>query len=274
MFPMRILFFCLFSLFIGCTSADRNKKTRLKGEFIYRRSCESFFSPPTPQLKQKQSYPWENSYVGNFPRITKEFFRCKGSHLNPLITYQRESKEPLFLRDCQGADHHGLPLKGNQEFIYPCLIELLNYIQEKTGRRVILTSGHRCPQHNTYCDPTPKGYGSKHMLGAEVDFYLEGLEFNPEESIALLQNYYSETLPFKTKKEFCEFTRYDRPDRTVKTPPWYNKEIFIKLYQSDEERNPDNQHPFPYVSVQVRYDRENDSKVLFDAKATQRFLRH
>ena len=31
------------------------------------------------------------------------------------------------------------------------------------------------------------------------------------------------------------------------TIPWFNKEIFIKLYRKSEGRDGDNRHPYPYL---------------------------
>ena len=44
--------------------------------------------------------------------------------------------------------------------------------------------------------------------------------------------------------------------------PWQNKEILIKLYQKDEGRDLDNRHPHPYISIQVRYDRDRGEPVV------------
>ena len=206
--------------------------------------------------------------MGGFPRITKEFFRCKGNPLNPVVVQERGEKEPLYYRDCRGGRRHGLPLKEGHEFVYPCLIDLLNYVQEKTGKRVVITTGHRCPMHNTYCDYTPYSWGSKHMLGAEVDFYVEGIEENPEEIIELLKAYYKED------NEYEAFMRYEREGLNISTPPWYNKEIFIKLYLPDEGRDYDNQHPYPYIGMQLRYDREEKKRVVFTQAQAQNYLRH
>lgn len=253
--PLLILFLCL-------TACKQTDKKTYRGEYIYRCHHESFYTPTLPQPQERAPYPWEGRYVGNFPRITKNFFRCKGSRLNPPLEQGR---------DCQG-DSHGLPLCDGKEFIYPCLLELLNYIQEKTCKRVVITTGHRCPLHNTYCDP--KNWTSKHLIGAEVDFYVEGLEENPALIIQLIQNYYQETPPFAEQKEYITFQRYEKPGLNVATPPWFNKEIFIKLYREGEGRDPDNPFTHPYLCLQVRYDRDKKQVVQFDTKQAQNYLRY
>lgn len=246
-------------LFVSCSQND--KKT-YKGEYIYRLQHESFYSPPLPQPQERDPYPWEEKTVGGFPRITKDFFRCKGNWLNPPNAQ---------MRDCQG-DSHGLPLKDGKEFIFPCLLEVLNYIQEKTQKRVIITTGHRCPLHNAYCEP--KNGSSKHLIGAEVDFYVEGMEKEPSTIIGLIQQYYRETPSFADHKEYTTFQRYEKEGLNVVTTPWFNKEIFIKLYLEKEGRDADNQHPYPYLCLQVRYDRESNKPVQFDHKQAQNYLRY
>lgn len=268
-------FFLLFLTLLSSCSSSKEKllKQNLRGEYIFRLHDEYFFIPPSPIPQTRKAYPWEEKYIGGFPRITKEFFHCRGNPLNPVVIQTRGEKEPFYYRDCHGGKKHGLPLREGKEFIYPCLIELLNYIQQKTGKRVVITTGHRCPQHNAFCDYSPYNWGSKHMLGAEVDFYVEGMETEPLAIIELLQKYYSETPPFSQDKTYTTFTRYEKEGLNVTTPPWYNKEIFIKLYREVEGRDLDNQHPYPYIGVQVRYDRELNQRVVFDQTQAQNYLR-
>lgn len=197
----------------------------------------SALPPPT--------YEWRKE--GPAP-ITKEFFRCKGCSTNPPYTNNEET-----VTDCGGWRKHSLPVKEKEEFIYPILITLLNYVQERTGHKVIITSGHRCPQHNTYVDPGRGNQYSKHMIGAEVSFYVEGME--PLAIVEIIQEYYKDT-------EYALFKRYEG-ETNVSTPPWSNKEIFIKLFKESEGRNGDNQHPYPYLSIQVRYDRERGEAVTY-----------
>lgn len=246
---LSLLLFCL--LLASC-----DQKNSLNGSYLFRGQKESSLFPPPPESQAKAPYPWEEGKVGDFPRITKDFFRCKGNRLNP-------SKGSF--RDCQG-DAHGLPLQEGKEHIFPCLLEILNHIQEKTQKRVVVTAGHRCPQHNTYCDPS--NTNSKHLIGAEVDFYVEGMENEPEEVLKLIKEFY------KGQKEYEIFQKYERAGLNVSTPPWFNKEIFIKLYKEGEGRNVDNQHPYPYLGLQVRYDRKKDKPVVFDPKQAQNYLRH
>jgi hypothetical protein len=266
-----LLLFLALSMAGCCSKEGRACKQNIKGEYIYRLHDEYFFKQPAPVAQTREKYPWEERYIGHLPRITKDFFRCKGDPLNPAIVQSREGKEPIKYFDCLGGKKHGLPLKEGSEFVYPCLLDILNYLQQKTGKKVVITCGHRCPKHNVYVDHAPSNWGSKHMIGAEVDFYVEGLEHEPESIVALIQQFYAEKGPFT--KEFTQFKRYDKEGLNVSSPPWYNKEIFVKLYLPHEGRDLDNQHAYPYLGIQVRYDRSTDSKVVFDQKQAQNYLR-
>lgn len=266
----------LIFLLYGCNNAQGKKfhKHNVHGEYIYRIQNDSLFVPSPPLPIAKEKYPWEQCYEGNLSKITKEFFRCKGNLQNPLIKQEKEGKVINYFRDCSGGESHGLPIRDEKEFIYPCLFDLLNYLQRMTHKKVVVTSGHRCPTHNSYCDYSPSNISSKHMLGAEVDFYVEGMEEEPEAIIALLQRYYKDYPPFQGKKEYESFQRYKNGKLNVSTPPWFNKEIFIKLYLKNEGRSVDNNHSHPFISIQVRHDRDLDKPVLFDAKQAQHYLRY
>lgn len=264
---------------ISCSSSDEIPTTSSsarfqKGEYIYRKHDESLFAvaPQTPN--KPDPYPWELGQVGNHLKITKEFFRCKGSNLNPPKTAQEKGEQVQYF-DCGGAEKHSLPLRDNKEFIYPILLDLMNYIQAKTNKKVVITSGHRCPDHNNYVDSSSSNLYSKHMVGAEVSFYVQGMEDRPDQVIALLQKYYKDTPKYEGKKEYIEFKRYDKNDAGVSTLPWFNKEIFVKLFHKKEGRNFDNRHPYPYISVQVRYDWDLKEKVIYTwDKATRNYLRY
>lgn len=269
--------FLILAILTGCSNSDspnRKEHRNQKGEFIYRKHNEFLYQIPTLQSQVSESYPWEKKMVGNHIKITKDFFRCKGSTLNPVHVVQQNGEVVHFF-DCGGAAKHSLPLCNGKEFVYPILIDLLNYIQGKTQKRVVITSGHRCPDHNTYVDPSTGNNFSKHMIGAEVSFYVQGLEDRPEVSVKLIQDYYKETPKYAGKKDYIEFQRYEKGDSNVAMLPWYNKEVFIKLFNKKEGRNFDNRHPYPYLSIQVRYDYDTQERVIYTwDKAQHNFLRH
>ena len=257
-------------------TADASRRHNQQGEYIYRHHAEKLYSLSPLTKTAALLYPWEVGVSHHYPKITKEFFRCKGSPLNPVHSAQGKTAaaEPLRHFDCGGTARHSLPLRKNKEFIYPILIDILNDIQLNTGKRVVITSGHRCPEHNVYSDPATSNQSSKHLIGAEVSFYVQGLENQPEKVIQLILNFYREKPKYKGRKDYTEIKRYDKGDVNVAEQPWYNKEIFIKLFNKKEGRDFDNRHPYPYISMQVRFDEELQEKVIYTwDKANHNYLR-
>ena len=149
----------------------------------------------------------------------------------------------------------------------------MNYLQARLGKKVVITCGHRCPAHNTYSDPSPYNRGSKHMIGAEVDFYVQGLENEAEVVIEALMEFYQQNPRYHDAPDYQKFVRYEKDSMNVLTEPWYNKEIFIKLYLEDEGRDWDNRHPFPYIGVQVRYDRDREHRVSYTWDQAHNYLK-
>lgn len=278
MYKCRLPFLLLVLLTLAaCSGMEKSEQEKIRrqnatGEFVYRHHDEYLYAVDVPKHRIREKYPWEQAFIGSLPKITKEFFRCKGSSLNPAhVNYADPANGVNF--DCGGLDKHSLPIRNNKEFVFPILIELLNYIQTKTGKKVVITCGHRCPQHNIYSDPSAPNQSSKHMIGAEVDFYVQGLEHKPEEIVSLLMQFYKETPGYQGIKDFEVFQRYDKSD--ISTQPWYNKEVFIKLQKKNEGRDWDNRHPYPYLTIQVRQDRDLNQKVAYTwQKAFHEFRRY
>lgn len=249
----RIFQFLAIALLLsGCSGIERseNEKTRrrnCKGEYVYRKHNEFAHAIVSPKFTPRTPYPWE----GSLPRITKEFFRCKGNQANPPALHASDPTNPILQNDCEGS-RHGLPIFKGEEGVYPILIELLNEVQKKTGKRVVITSGHRCPVHNTYIDPSKENRVSKHQIGAEVDFYVQGMEGSPLDVVQILIDSY------KGQRGLENFQKFEKS--------WQNKEICIKLRTSSEGRNGDNQHPYPYLSLQVRWDRQSLELVSYEWK--------
>ena len=117
---------------------------------------------------------------------------------------------------------------------------------------MIITCGHRCPIHNLYADPSKKARTSKHQVGAEVDFYVEGMEHAPQTVAEILMDYY------KQKETDHRYTKFQPTSKG-----WSNHEVAIRLYHAEEERDLDNQHPYPYLTLEVKYDRENKRRVFY-----------
>jgi len=254
-------------ILFGCSSIERSEEEKIrrrncKGEYIHRKHDETFVSITPPAHTPRAAYPWES----HLPRITKEFFRCKGSLANPPIVDKSDASNPVPRTDCEGNSRHGLPILRAQQGVYPILIDLLNHVQTRTGKRVIITSGHRCPVHNIYVDSSKENQFSKHQIGAAVDFYVQDMENRPMEVVQIIQEYYRTNPQYKGQKEFEEFQRYEKPDAHVTTKPWFNKEIYIKCFSAFEGRNGDNRHPYPYINLQVRFDRDSKERVVYDWK--------
>ena len=252
-----LLFFSCFLFLAGCSgfTSSEHKKLRQKNRTwtsLSQVTTPPFFLPtstPTPP----PSYPWDRKWVGQHLRIHEQFFRCKGSKAHPPI----EVKGRVH-RDCNGAHSHGLPAKEGKPFIYPILLDLLNYLQEATHKRVVITCGHRCPRHNTYADPSKKNRTSKHQVGAEVDFYVQGMEEIPERIVELLVDYYQNEGESPSRRHFYRIKQTDRI-----TPCWENQEIRIGLSQSHERRDKDNIHPYPYLTIEVLYDKRARRSVSY-----------
>jgi hypothetical protein len=244
---------------------EKARRKNAKGEYIYRSHKDIFAPIGTPQHAPRSPYPWETE--AHLPRITKEFFRCKGNPLNASLV---DTQASMLLSDCEGCTRHGLPILNGKENVYPTLLDLLNFLQKKTGRRVVVTCGHRCPTHNLYADCSKENKTSKHQIGAEVDFYIQGMEDQPLEAVGLLMQYYQEHPSLKHLKEWTLFQRSESSEEAAFTSPWYNKEIAIRLYQKNEGRDADNRHPYPYISVQIRFDRQAKTKVTFDWEKASR----
>lgn len=249
---MRYLFPLLF-LLMGCSNESQPPAmlSYQSGEYITRKQDERRFAVPPPTEQPPPPRPWNTNQLYD---INRYHFRCKGCASNPPLTADKATHF-----DCGGADHHSLPLRNNEEFVYPILIDLLNHIQNETGKPIRITSGHRCPEHNVYIDPSPQNQTSKHLIGAEVDFYIIGLENQPEIALKWIVDYYKN----HPKEEYRQFERYDKEDAQTRQRPWYNKEVFVKIFAPSEGRNLDNSHHNSYISIQVRYDEERKQKVVY-----------
>jgi len=263
-FKTLILIFLVFS---SCSGLQKRPFAKPTKKEIITRSNEYRFELDPPKIQHLETYHWEKSKNEDLSKITKDFFRCKGSFLNPSKYSQNEE-----IQDCDSK--HTLPLFNKKEAIYPVLLDLLNYIQNKTHKKVIITSGHRCPIHNKYVDDSQDNKFSKHMIGAEVDFYVDGFEKRPQEIINLIFSFYRETPGYRGKIDFEQFFRYDDSKKKIATYPWFNKEILITLYGEGEGRNLDNRHSYSYISIQVLYDRQLKKNVVFSQeKAIKGYMR-
>ncbi len=223
-------------LLTSCSGMESSEKRRIrkcneKEEKIYRQKGENFFIACEVKPRPQDPYPWEKK-GSILKKITEKFFHCRGSCINP---------KRFDIEDCLGEEGHSVALGEKKVAISPTLISLLNYIQDKTKERVIITTGYRCKEHNRYVDPSKKNSSSKHQTGMEVDFYVEKYEDNPTHIVALIMQYYKDP-----------FIRQKINERGLRHPGWCNKEIALWIQEKDEGRDFDNRHPYPYVTIEVR----------------------
>lgn len=250
---------------MGCSGLEQSQQAKLKrlhckAEPVLRSSEDFLYHPQPLKHKRRKFYPWESET--NLPKITKDFFRCKGSVLNSAFFDPSDSENSKPISDCGGSTSHGFPILYGKENVYPALIELLNFVQKKTGKRVIITSGYRCPEHNTYADPRKEARVSKHQIGAEVDFYVQGMEERPLEIVGILMQYYREKPIFSKDRVYKDFISLGKEGGKK----WKNREISIRIYEKDEGRDGDNQHPHPYICVQILQDRKTKERVEYSWK--------
>lgn len=277
----------LYRLIISWPSDTRPKEYIALGDFATdeasARSLTQTLLTFCPKPSVVAAYPWQNQgqnqAASRLTPLTIEHFRCRGSTLHPPRIIQENGKEINRFYDCSGSERHSLPLEEGKEHIYPILLELINEIQNRTNCPVIITSGHRCPVHQAYIDSSAQASGSKHLIGAQASFYVQGLEEHPEKVLELLFAYYTEKYP--GQKEYATFTCQDTKSpllpnskaAAASSGPWMNKEIFIRLYQKHEGRDFDNRHPYPYLSIQVRFDRQKNERVAVSYQKANQLLR-
>jgi hypothetical protein len=265
------LFLAVAILFISCQNDMTPPKEHIALADILSESSKDFmiFEPKPGHIAP---YPWQDANNCLLRPITIEHFRCRGSSLHSPRIVQEGTKEIERFYDCSGSEKHSLPLEDGVEHIYPILLDLVNEIQKKTNCPVIITSGHRCPAHQAYIDSSPKATGSKHLIGAQVSFYVQGLEAYPEKILQVIFDYYKKSPEYLSEMRYTQFLRYEK-ECDVTEAPWYNKEVFIKLYKKHEGRDFDNRHPWPYINIQVRFDRRKNEPITVSYQKANQLLR-
>lgn len=241
---------------------EKSQKEKLKRnneveELIYRNHTEKQYVVEPFRQQAREKYPWEEEYIGTLHKITKEYFRCRGRVDNSEIIRKNHQGIKLYYHDCGGIEKHSLPIREEKEFIYPILIDLLNYVQLKTQKRVVITCGHRCPKHNVYATEEGEAKYSKHMVGAEVDFYVEGMEKKPREIAKILTQYYLEEKKYQNQIHYQHFV-------SSSNKKLHNKEIEIRISDENENRDFDNKHGYPYLTIEVLYDFDQRRRVHYN----------
>lgn len=235
----------------SCSGLEQSEQEKIKklhahAEPILRYAHETFHAISFPEKKERERYSWENTKAHQFAKITKEALRCKGSaKAQPKIL-----KENSVLIDCQGPDKHSLPLFDDKEGVYPALLEMLNFLQDHLQKKVVVTAGHRCYAHQAYVLGTTSGAVTKYLIGAQVDFLVEGMS-SWSKVVECLTKYFLQT--------YGESQEYHLEKAAGNL--WQNKEIALKYFTKYEGRNEDNCHDLPYFSLELRHDRSEDKKI-------------
>ncbi|MGC9366642.1 MAG: D-Ala-D-Ala carboxypeptidase family metallohydrolase [bacterium] len=203
------------------------------------------------------------------PDLTPDDFRCKGdSAVHPVCRWNNHE-----YCDCRGG---GLPQAG----IDPQLLNLLNELQRRFNKPVIVNSGYRCPQHNSYIaaelynwtddcgnpgNPYEVSTQSRHMMGAAADFYVQDYELNPVEvidTILSIQGLNQQSPEVRIywvnqKKRDGSYSTDYYHYRAYSTPQWW-----IHPYAPQEGRDLDNRH-YSGVYIHIHH------RVNFDESSCQ-----
>lgn len=238
----------LLSLFllVSCGSFEKSEKKKLMQK--EKRVCAVVLQGGEKQLDLGPSqsfevagYPWERYGFLLLP-ISKEHFRCKGSSLSPPKTFLSYSGQLQTVQDCGGD--HSLPLKNDQEYIDPMLIDLLNALQDKLGAKVIVLIGHVCPVHAIYDNPMAPHKDFKYQLGAKVAFYVEGNE--SQTVLKALADIYLQKDPNAVIKENSE-------------EGWSSSMVMARSMKQEQEI-------YQAVTIEMKLDSQTKQSIYYDAK--------
>lgn len=252
----------------------RQRYQNQMAEYIERSHGETLYTAEQPEIQPPLETPWNTtSFTKNRPLpITRHFFRCRGNTLHPPRILSRDEKNKFTLLDCGGYGEHSLPLRENEEWIAPILIELLNDIQDKTNKQVVITSGHRCPTHQKYIELPHDPRANKHQIGAAATFYVTGFEESPETILDLIVAFYQgpHDAPYSPQEKTFTAIPSSSPDRRI----LQNKEIRITIYHKEAAREGDQDHPYAYLVLEVLYDRQKQEPITTPTEqATKNYWR-
>jgi len=244
-----VLAFCL----VGCSGLEQSeqeqiRKVNAKVDPITRFSDEHFYEISFPQKKTEKRAGLKES-SSSIKKIDKEQFRCRGSLSNkPIVSLDGKT-----LNDCEGAYKHSLPIRAEKEFVYPALIEVLSFIQNRLSKKVVILSGHRCIDHLRYIkqDYTPVSF--KSLIGAEVRFYVEGAENEHDSIVSAIFSYYD--LFFPKDKQMVSFIS------SSENKVHENKELTVRLIEPNDPEIEEHALSFPYYQIELKFDRELNKKI-------------
>lgn len=233
--------FALFN-FLAISCSDKKSTTISKTYDIQKDFTPTNFILPYELPQKKPTYPWNTCYP-RFLSLTKYSFQCPGT--NP------EANIPLHQK-CLGALHHGLPLVNGKEYIYPRLIDLLNFLQKENKEKIMVIRGHLCPKAFSLLDP--KEQHEKYLIGAMVKV---SSQVNWEKNLStLVKKFYDK------KKE--EDPLYEIGSSTYPIT-FINQEFKFIIYPSLLTN---------IMEIEVLYDKEKDSRINFTEEDIQNYLRY
>lgn len=236
-----LLLFALFNvLTVSCS--DKKSATISKTYNIQKDFTPTSFILPYELPQKSPTYPW-NTCHPRFLSLTKYSFQCSGT--NP------EADIPLHQK-CLGTLHHGLPLVNGKEYIYPRLIDLLNFLQKENKEKIIVIRGHICPKIFSLLDTQEQH--EKYLIGAMVKV---SSQINWEKNLSPLV------------KKFYDKKKEEDPLYEIENSPYaitfINQEFKFIIHPSSLTN---------IMEIEVLYDKEKDSPIKFTEKDIQNYLRY
>lgn len=183
-------FFILWLLLAGCGGFEESEKEKWMRSYrkhtpLERGALEEHLSEKNSHISEhKPIYFWREH--SSSVSITQDHFRCMGSVINPPRVVRNRQGQLMTLLDCGGAKEHSLPLKDQQEYINPMILELCVDLCEKTDSQIDILAGHLCQAHARYLDYFESDKAWKHAMGEAVQFCVRGFELRGRELIDLL----------------------------------------------------------------------------------------
>lgn len=238
----------IFCLLLGC-----EKERAPSPQPLYLSDREPL--PPFVAV-EAPTYPWSRP-ASLHPPITARHFRCRGDILNPPRAIAGDKGTITYIEDCGGKERHSLPIEEGRESVPWLLIYLLNALQESCDAPVTILCGHRCPLHHRYALTNGGESNSKHLIAAEVDFYIERGEAKSGELVDRLLLLYKGLPPCHQAKE------------TLPIPGgWKNGEISccVKCAQGDSDLIEGKE----YVVLSLSYDRKKKKRVSYSWELANR----
>ncbi len=236
-----VLLLLLFN-FLNSSCSRKNPSITSKTYNIHKNFVPNDFVIPQELPQKKPSYQWEKQH-SPLPSFTKYSFRCTGTN--------QEENIPSY-KKCLGTLQHGLPLYNGKEYIYPRLIDLLNFLQKENNEKISIIRGHLCPKVFALLDI--KEQNNKYLIGAIVKI---SSKINWEQN-----------LPFLIKK-FYEKKKEENPLQEINNSNYpiifTNNEFKFIIYKPLTTN---------IMEIEVLYDKEKDLTINFTIEDAQNYLHY